>query len=66
MPQPQGPTKWYPYNPNLRAGNDGPMCPLHCLGVCLMQTSKIREIILGPGLSSLDYTQWHPLSLELS
>ena len=44
-PHPQGATKWYPYSPNLRAGNDSPMCPLHCLGVCLMHTSKKREII---------------------
>ena len=44
-PQPQGATKWYPYIPNRRAGNDSPMCPLHCPGVRLMYTSKIREII---------------------
>ena len=44
-PQPQGATKLYPYIPNRRAGNDSPMCALHCPGVRLMHTSKIREII---------------------
>ena len=40
-PRPQGATKWYPYIPNRRTGNDSPICPLHCPGVRLMHTSKI-------------------------
>jgi len=46
VPPPQGATKWYPYSPNRRVGNDSPMCPSHCPGVRLMHTSKIREIIV--------------------
>ena len=39
------PTKWYPYNPNWKVGNDSPMGPLRCRGVRLLHTSKTREII---------------------
>ena len=48
VPPPQGATKWYPYSPNRRVGNDtcSPMCPSHCPGVRLMHTSKVREIIV--------------------
>ena len=45
MSAPQGATKWYPYSPNWKVGNDSPMGPLHCPGVRLMHTSKIREIL---------------------
>ena len=38
---PQLATKWYPYSPNWRLGNDSPLGPLQCLGVRLMHTSKI-------------------------
>ena len=41
----QGATKWYPYSPNRRKGNDSSMCPLHFPSVHLMDNSKIREII---------------------
>ena len=40
----QGATKWYPYGPNWKVGNDSPTGHFHCLGVCSMHTSKIREI----------------------
>ena len=45
MSQPQGATKWYPYSPNWRVGNDRPMGQLHCPIDRLMHTSEIREII---------------------
>ena len=46
MPPPEGATKWYPYSPNRRAGNDSIMCPLHRQGVRFMHTSKIRPVFL--------------------
>jgi hypothetical protein len=33
------------YNPYLRPGNESPIGPLHCPGICSMYTSKIREIM---------------------
>ena len=45
MSSPQGATKWYPYSPKTREGNDSSMGPLQRHGVRLMHTSKIREII---------------------
>ena len=43
--EPQGATKWYPYSPNWRVGNDSPMCRADCRGVRLVISSKVREII---------------------
>jgi hypothetical protein len=34
-----------PYSPNWRPGNERPIGPLYCLGICSMHTSKIREIM---------------------
>jgi hypothetical protein len=40
-----GATWWYPYSPNFRPTNESPIGPLHSPGICLMHTSKIREIM---------------------
>ena len=43
---PREPLSGNPYSQNRRVEKDSPMCPSHFPGVCLMRTSKIREIIV--------------------
>lgn len=40
-PEPLGTTKWYPYSPNLKQGNDNPIGMIHCCTVFACYTLQI-------------------------